>query len=591
MVEYMKFVREADCLYQGLWQRIKVSALRSWARLQRAAEQHIGIIGALFVLNWFTIFWLNIQHYKDQQLGVLAVDFIFVLGGTVLYVAMLGMLPVKAVGRALLALSFFLSALLGGLECFALWNYRAQIGAGIITAVMQTNPQEAAEFFWRYIGFKGAALSILFVLLCLVLWRWLKSWRWSQSSGHKRNRLLLIVFLLSAGAGCLLFNSYHSFIINNDLDIPVVRVGLSLDTALQNMRSYEEISTQAAIEPELTRNDSSIPYVIFILGESTNRHRLHLYGYPLENTPNLDELNDKGELAVFKEVIAPQGATAAVLRELFTFADAENTDTWYKYNNLIDIMKKAGYRTSWLSNQESSGIWGSAGEFYGKRSDVSRYTQLRESHEESGRLDEELFPMVDEALAASESSGQKQFMVVHLMGAHSLYYLRFPYLFTKFRAEDIPAPQDGLSEEKRTEIAQYENALYYNDFVVSSIIGKFRDKDALVIYLPDHGEAVYDHGYRSGHVEENPTQEMLEVPLIFWGSPSFRQNHPDKWAQLRAAVERPYMTDDMIHTLLDILDISTPEYDPAKSIVNQAFNDQRPRMVQGRDFDREIFGK
>lgn len=578
-------------MFQGLWSRAKTGVLWLWARLQREVEQRAGIIGALFVLNWFTIFWLNLHRYQTQQLGVLAVDFFFVLGGTALYVALLGLLPAKAAGRALLALSFFISALLGGLECFALWNYQAQIGAGIITAVMQTNIHEAGEFFWRYVGLKGLFLALAFSLFCIIIWHWLKKWRWSQPSGHLRSRLLLALLLLATAAGGVLFQSYHSFIINDDLDIPVVRVGLSLDTAVQNMRAFEEISTKAAVEPELVRNDSSIPYVIFILGESTNRHRLHLYGYPLENTPNLDDLNSKGELAVFKEVIAPQGATAAVLRELFTFADAENTDTWYKYNNLIDIMKKAGYRTSWLSNQESSGIWGSVGEFYSKRSDVSRYTQLRESHEESGRLDEELFPLIYEVLASAEGSGQKQFMVVHLMGAHSLYYLRFPYLFTKFRADDIPAPQNVLSEEKRTEIAQYENAIYYNDFIVSSIIGMFRDKEALVIYLPDHGEAVYDQGYRSGHVEENPTQEMLEVPLVIWGSPSFRQKYQDKWAQLQEAVGRPYMTDDMIHTMLDIVDIGTPEFDPAKSIVNPSFNEKRPRMVQGRDFDKEILGK
>ena len=570
--------------------KIKVQVLRLWGKGQRYVEKELGLILALFLLNWFTICYLNLQHYKDQQLGVLLVDGIFVLAGAALYVGLLGLIPARHVRRVLAGLSFFVAALLGGLECFALWNYRAQIGAGIITAVMQTNPQEAGEFFARYVGIWGIVLAVGFLILCAGSWFYLQELRWKYPSGHWRSRLLLALLLAGAGAGGVLFQQYHNFIVNNDLDIPVVRVGLSLDTAMTNMRSYEEIITQAATEPELIRNDSSVPYVVFIVGESTNRRRLHLYGYPLENTPNLDDLYGKGELAVFREVIAPQGATAAVLRELFTFADAENTDTWYKYNNLIDIMKAAGYKTAWLSNQESSGIWGNVSQFYSQRSDLSRYTQIRESHEESGRLDEELFPLVDEALAEAQP-GQKQFMVLHLMGGHSLYYLRFPYLFTKFKAEDVPPPQDGLSEEKRTEIAQYENALFYNDFVVSSIIGKFRDKDALVIYLPDHGEAVYDHGYRSGHVEENPTQEMLEVPMVFWGSPEFRQKHGEKWAAIQAAVNQPYMTDDMIHTVMDILDIETLEYDPQKSVINPAFDTSRPRMVQGKDFDKDILGK
>ena len=315
--------------------KIKARALSLMAKVQREVESRLGIIVALFLLNWFTICWLNLHKYGTQQLGVLAADGVLVLAGAFLYVGLLGLIPVGRIRRGLLALSFSLSALLGGLECFALWNYQAQIGAGIITAVAQTNGREAQEFFARYVGVTGMILAAAFAGLAY-----------------------LALLLAGAGAGGIVFHYYHSFIINNDLDIPAVRVGLSLDTAAQNMRSYEEIVTQAAVNPELTRNDSDIPYVVFILGESTNRRRLHLYGYPLENTPNLDDLDSKGELAVYREVIAPQGATAAVLRELFTFADAEHTDTWYKYNNLIDIMKAAGYKTSWLSNQESSGIWG-----------------------------------------------------------------------------------------------------------------------------------------------------------------------------------------------------------------------------------------
>ena len=160
--------------------------MRLWARLQREVEHKIGLIGVLFVLNWFTIFWQNLHYYQNQQLVVLAVDFFFVLGGTALYVALLGLLPVKAVGRGLLFMSFFLSALLGGLECFALWNYQAQIGAGIITAVMQTNPQEAGEFFARYVGIFGVVLSIGFFVLCVGIWHYMQALRWKYHANDEQ---------------------------------------------------------------------------------------------------------------------------------------------------------------------------------------------------------------------------------------------------------------------------------------------------------------------------------------------------------------------------------------------------------------------
>ena len=170
-----------------------------------------------------------------------------------------------------------------------------------------------------------------------------------------------------------------------------------------------------------------------------------------------------------------------------------------------------------------------------------------------------------------------------------LYNLRYPYAFTKYQKDDLAAPENTYSESKRTEIAQYADAVYYNDFVVSSIFGKFADKDALVIYLPDHGEAVYDNDtHMSGHVQEHPNRYMLEVPFLVYASPTWRAKHPDKWQAIQTATERPYMSDDLIHTLLDLLDICTPEYDATRSVVNPSYNEKRPRVVQGRNYDRSM---
>lgn len=118
--------------------------------------------------------------------------------------------------------------------------------------------------------------------------------RLSVPSRHKRSRILPVFLLAGAGAGLCLLHSYHSFIVNDSLDIPAVRMTRSADTAIRNIRAFEELREEAADDATIIENGSTVPYVVFILGESTNRDRLHLYGYPLENTPNLDELNEKG---------------------------------------------------------------------------------------------------------------------------------------------------------------------------------------------------------------------------------------------------------------------------------------------------------
>ncbi|WP_233519485.1 phosphoethanolamine transferase [Mitsuokella sp. AF21-1AC] len=564
---------------------LKRFLLRAWARGTHIAEHEAGLLAVLYVLNLAPIAWLNIHMYKGEQLGVLAADAVFLLGGVLLYILVLGFIPVRRLRRFLFAASFFLSLLLGGLEFFSIVQYSSLIGAGIVTAVLQTNPREAGEFLRMYMGWQGVAASILLVAAGVFIYRRLGRCRIPFLSRHRLSHALPFVFLASLLAGTILLSEYYSFIINDSLDVPVVRVSRAATTSVENIQAFEKLKNEAASDVEITENRSDTPYVVFILGESTNRARMHLYGYPLENTPNLDELAAKGELAVFRDTISPEAATVAVLRKLLTFADMDSSKPWYEYNNMIDVMKAAGYRTYWLSNQESSGIWGNVAQLFAGRSHYSRFTRLRESHEDNGIYDEALFPLVDEVLAQPAA---KNFYVIHLMGGHGLYYMRFPYLFSKFTADDVPPPQDTLSLEKRTEIAQYENALFYNDFVVTSLMGKFADKDALVVYIPDHGEAVYDHGSFSGHVEEHPTKETLEVPMIFWASPAYRAHHPEKWQALQAAVNRPYMTDDFIHTLLDLLDIRTPEYDAKKSVINPAFVPRPHRMVQGHDYDTEM---
>jgi heptose-I-phosphate ethanolaminephosphotransferase len=222
-------------------------------------------------------------------------------------------------------------------------------------------------------------------------------------------------------------------------------------------------------------------------------------------------------------------------------------------------------------------------QIYAEHSRVHQFTRIRDSREDYGILDEELFPLIDKAI--TERSADKNFYVVHLMGGHGLYYNRYPYAFTKFTKDDINLDK---AENQKEAIAQYDNALYYNDYIVSSIIDKFRDKETLVIYVPDHGEAVYDEGGVAGHIEENPSRHMIEIPVIMWASDKFKVKYPEKWAAIKAAADQPYMTDDMIYTVMDLADIKTAEFDPEKSIVNTRFNPSRPRIFNGLNYDTQI---
>ena len=474
---------------------------------------------------------------------------------------------------------FFVPFLIEGV---VVYNYTALIGVGVVASLLETNMKEAGEFVTMYMGVQEWIWVVL--LLSGGIWLFLnKPWQRLHFDQAGKRVLTSCLLAVTITYTVILF-SLHIEVLWDTM-FPMQRLVLSSSTAIDNIRAYRELSSHLDADVELTRNDGKIKNVVFILGESTNRNHMHLYGYYLPNTPNLDDMAARGEISVFRDVVSPHSTTIAVLSKLFTFCNHESDKPWYEYSNLIDIMNSAGYKTYWLSNQESSGIWGNVAQIYAAHSNVSHFTRIRDSREDDGLEDGALFPLVDEAIAQRDE--QKNFYVVHLMGGHGLYYNRFPYIFTKFTKDDI---QLNVNEAQKTVIAQYDDALYYNDYIVSGIIDKFRctGEDSIVVYVPDHGEAVYDEGGFTGHIEENPSRHMIEIPVIIWASDRFKELHPEKWAAIQAAVDNPYMTDDMIHTMLDIVDVQTADYDPARSIINRKFDVSRPRFFDDKNYDTEI---
>ena len=544
----------------------------------RLLERQGGFYLAFFVFNCLPMCCYMVMKKNGEAMFSFAC---FMLLINLVICFLIDKLPLLArrILKILLLAVFFVPFVIEGV---VVYNYTALIGVGVVASLLETNMKEAGEFVTMYMG----AQEWILVALLASGGAWLflnKPWRklhFDQTGKRVLTSCLLVVTITYT---VILF-SLHIEVLWDTM-FPMQRLVLSSSTAIDNIRAYRELSSHLDADVELTRNDSKIKNVVFILGESTNRNHMHLYGYYLPNTPNLDDMAARGEISVFRDVVSPHSTTIAVLSKLFTFCNHESDKPWYEYSNLIDIMNSAGYKTYWLSNQESSGIWGNVAQIYAAHSNVSHFTRIRDSREDDGLEDGALFPLVDEAIA--QRAEDKNFYVVHLMGGHGLYYNRFPYIFTKFTKDDI---QLDVNEAQKTVIAQYDDALYYNDYIVSGIIDKFRctGEDSIVVYVPDHGEAVYDEGGFTGHIEENPSRHMIEIPVIIWASDKFKELHPEKWAAIQAAVNNPYMTDDMIHTVLDIVDIQTSDYDATRSIINPNFDATRPRIFDNKDYDREI---
>lgn len=505
------------------------------------------------------------------QAGRLAEELVRVAGWAGAFTALAGALPQRA-RRGAAAVLLGLSLVLCGVDGFTLAHYHSVLDAGLLEIVFATNPAEAWEYVTSQSGGIAVAAGALVSVVGFVVagGRFLRRRKDAAGSLGRRGAAVLCVLLLA-----FLASLVHAAMDEDDRVENVARSNSILRLALNIRQAHEEIGsaefvawTLANHEVGETEGTDDIPYVVFILGESTSRHHMQLYGYGLPTTPKLAARAEAGELAIYENVTSPHAGTMAVLRTLFSFYDNDANGMWYDYGDLFDILRQAGVYTAWLSNQEASGFYGSIGRTLGERTDHVAFTSpVAHSIDLAERYDSEVLPLLDEELRERVAEPvPAAFYVIHLMGAHEEFSKRYPPEFARFMPED-EAGRGALEDASARAVrAAYDNAVLYDDAIVDEIIRRFEDKDALVIFISDHGEEVYDTRAQFGHGDETSPWQR-DVPMVFWMSNVFRTNHPADVQRIEAARGNHWQSDEMIHTLLDLMHVRVADFDETKSLL------------------------
>ena len=318
--------------------------------------------------------------------------------------------------------------------------------------------------------------------------------------------------------------------------------------------------------------------LVLVIGESTNRQRMSLYGYPRETTPELDKLKD--QLAVFDNVITPRPYTIEALQQVLTFADEENPDLYLSTPSLVSMMKQAGYKTFWITNQQTMTKRNTMLTTFSEQADEQVYLN-NNRNQNAAQYDGDVIEPFNKALA---DAAPRKLIVVHLLGTHMSYQYRYPSSFDKFKdRKGVPV---GVRDDQVPTYNSYDNAVLYNDFVVSSLIKDYAksDPNGFLLYLSDHGEDVFDSPGHStlGRNESKPTAPMYTIPFMAWASPKWRENHDWSFA---GDLGRPYSSSHLIHTWADLAGLSFDELDRSKSLVSDSFK-PRPLMI-GNPYERQ----
>lgn len=75
---------------------------------------------------------------------------------------------------------------------------------------------------------------------------------------------------------------------------------------------------------------------------------------------------------------------------------------------------------------------------------------------------------------------------------------------------------------------------------------------------------------------------------MIWMSDRYRAARPELAAAIARAVDRPYMTDDLPHLLLDLAGLSCRWFDPTRSVINDRFDASRPRLLRDDKVDYDL---
>jgi heptose-I-phosphate ethanolaminephosphotransferase len=168
--------------------------------------------------------------------------------------------------------------------------------------------------------------------------------------------------------------------------------------------------------------------------------------------------------------------------------------------------------------------------------------------------------------------GERKLIIIHLLGTHMKYEYRYPPEYEHFK--DRSGLADWVENSQLEAVNTYDNAVLYNDFVVSSLIESLAKtkSNGMLLYFADHGEDVYDSpGHKVlGRNEGKPTVPMYTVPFFLWQSETWRASHP---LDLKDKLDRHYGMSHFIHTWSDLVGLRYDGFDSSKSLLSKDFKE------------------
>lgn len=290
--------------------------------------------------------------------------------------------------------------------------------------------------------------------------------------------------------------------------------------------------------------------IIMVIGESESRDYMSAFtNYQYDTTPWLNKMKKTKNFILFPNSYACKDQTVPALERALTEVNQYNNKKFFESCSIIDIAKKAGYKTYWFSNQGHIGSAETAITLVATTADKAEWTKQNLNK-----------PQYDETLLdylKTVNPSENNFIVLHLMGNHFNFINRYPQNFAKFSKPN-----------KYDLIPNYLDSITYTDYVLQQItdFAKTTLNLQALLYFSDH--ATIPDKRRSPNFAGFGT---VRIPMFLYLSDEYIAKNKQIVQNINNNSNK-YFTNDLIYEFIcGILNIKSNHYDETNSIASEKY--------------------
>lgn len=292
--------------------------------------------------------------------------------------------------------------------------------------------------------------------------------------------------------------------------------------------------------PPFQTKPNDIENIVVVIGESARRDALSLYGNTVKTTPLIDKRIN--QLYIYDQAVSPAAFTNASISLLLSKQIPNNNFSIEKnLDNIISLANQTGiWETYWLSTQENISMY------------VNMFSMINTQAKNKNWISKTTYDeaIISEYEKALTDNHKKRLIFIHLQGSHPVCSKRYPDRFKLFT-------------DNSTIINEYNNSIYYTDFVLDKLIQKLENTSSMLIYVSDHG--LSNIGTKMVHATN---KKGVEVPFFIWHSDFIDQDFKKIGRD-----STPISTSNLYNIVMDYMGIKGIEYKDRNTKLNVLTSD------------------